>query len=47
MKASLPFNYNVYSKKNKLYVVISYKNANGKRIKKWLPTGLDTCTKKK
>ena len=47
MKASLPFNYNVYAKKNKLYVIISYKNANGKRIKKWIPTGLDTSTKKK
>lgn len=47
MKASLPFNYNVYAKKNKFYVVVSYKDANGKRIKKWLPTGLDASTKKK
>ena len=47
MITGLPFNYNVYTKKNKLYVVISYKDENGKRKKKWLPTGLDADAKKK
>ena len=47
MIAGLPFNYKVYAKKNKLYVVIDYKDTDGKRRKKWLPTGLDVGTKKK
>ena len=47
MIAGLPFNYKVYAKKNKLYVVVDYKDADGNRKKKWLPTGLDVDTKKK
>ena len=47
MIAGLPFHYKVYSKKNKLYVVIDYRDTNGNRKKKWLPTGLDVNTKKK
>jgi integrase len=46
MKTSLPFNYKVYAKKNKLYVVIDYK-VGEKRKRKWIPTGLDEGTKKK
>lgn len=48
MKKGLPLNYKVYTKKNKLYVVIDYKDEEtGKRKKKWLPTGLDANAKKK
>lgn len=47
MVANLPFNYKVYAKKGKLYVVISYKDSNGKYKKKWIRTGLDEGTKKK
>lgn len=43
---SLPIKYNIYEKKGKLYVVISYKE-NGVTKRKWLPTGLDANTKKK
>jgi len=47
MMASLPFNYKVYEKKNKLYVVINYKSEDGKYKKKWIATGLNVGTKKK
>lgn len=47
MVANLPFNYKVYAKKGKFYVVISYKDGNGKYKKKWIRTGLDEGTKKK
>lgn len=48
MKTGLPFNYKVYEKKGKLYVVIDYKDKeSNKRKRKWLPTGLDVDAKKK
>ncbi len=43
---SLPLKYNIYEKKGKLYVVISYKE-DGVTKRKWLPTGLNANTKKK
>ena len=42
MMASLPFNYKVYEKKNKLYVVINYKSEDGKYKKKCQVTGYKT-----
>lgn len=47
MMANLPFNYNVYTKKGKIYVVVDYRDENGNRKKKWLKTGLDKDAKKK
>lgn len=48
MKQGLPFNYKIYTKKNRLYVVVDYKDREtGEKKRKWLPTGLDSKTKKK
>ncbi len=47
MMANLPFNYNVYTKKGKIYVVVDYKDEDGNRKKKWLKTGLAEGAKKK
>lgn len=48
MDKGLPLKYKVYTKKNKLYVVIDYKDEEtGKRKKKWLATGLNADAKKR
>lgn len=47
MMVNLPFNYNVYTKKGKIYVVVDYKDEDGNRKKKWLKTGLAEGAKKK
>lgn len=47
MKASLPFKYITAVKNGKHYVVFDFKDANGKRKRKWVGTDLpEKCTKK-
>ena len=47
MKASLPFNHNLYEKNHKFYVVFDFKDDKGKRKKKWVSTGLSVgCSDK-
>lgn len=37
----------IYEKKGKYYAVLNFRDENGKRIKKWIPTGLDVKNNKR